>query len=95
MTARYFFYNPWVLWTWIVPFIQGYIGYCALDENTNVILISWRRCTWVGTRLNARGIDKYGHVANFVETEVLIVPLNGVDEKSIVIIWGSVPLFWE
>lgn len=66
-----------------------------MDEDTKVILISRRRCTWVGTWLNAWGIDEFGHVANFVETEVLISPWIEINEKSIVIIWGSVPLFWE
>ncbi len=54
-----------------------------------------------GTRYFRRGIDREGHVANFVETEqVLLVDAadsNGDDasaQLSFVQIRGSVPVFW-
>lgn len=56
-----------------------------------------------GTRYFRRGIDHEGHVANFVETEqVLLVDQptsdGGIDESSVqlsfVQIRGSMPFFW-
>ncbi|KAA1124794.1 inositol polyphosphate 5-phosphatase [Puccinia graminis f. sp. tritici] len=46
-----------------------------------------------GTRFNTRGIDDDGNVANFVESETLIV--SGSNLFSFVQIRGSVPLFFE
>jgi len=42
-----------------------------------VVLISRRRFAMSGTRFNARGIDESGNVANFVETEMIIVYNKG------------------
>ncbi|VDL81907.1 unnamed protein product [Nippostrongylus brasiliensis] len=50
-------------------------------------------CERVGTRFNVRGVNSLGCVANFVETEQLIVFDDA--ECSLVQIRGSVPLFWE
>ncbi|RDW93227.1 SacI domain and endonuclease/exonuclease/phosphatase family protein [Aspergillus mulundensis] len=48
-----------------------------------------------GTRFNARGLDDDGNVANFVETEtVLVCEPSGV-AFSYVQVRGSVPVFWE
>ena len=44
-------------------------------------------------RLNVRGMNDDGHVANFVETELAIYVDNTV--ASFVQIRGLVPLFWE
>ena len=46
-----------------------------------------------GTRFCVRGVDDDGHVANFVETEQLIM----LEESctSFIQVRGSVPLFWE
>ena len=41
-----------------------------------MILISRRRYAMAGTRFNARGLDDEGNVANFVESEQLIVYKN-------------------
>jgi hypothetical protein len=46
-----------------------------------------------GTRFHARGIDDSGNVANFVETEQIIVADNIV--FSYTMVRGSVPVFWE
>ena len=54
-----------------------------------------------GTRYFRRGIDREGHVANFVETEqiLLVDAADGNGEEasiqlSFVQILGSVPVFW-
>ncbi len=66
-------------------------------------LISRRSRYRAGTRYFRRGIDREGHVANFVETEqVLLVDTAGADSNgdeasiqlSFVQIRGSIPLFW-
>ena len=59
-------------------------------------LISRRSRHRAGTRYFRRGIDGEGHVANFNETEQIV--LVGGDESgtqlSFVQIRGSVPVFW-
>ena len=47
-----------------------------------------------GTRYNARGINDQGYVANFCETEQIMV-VDGRFFISHVQIRGSVPVFWE
>lgn len=56
-----------------------------------------------GTRYFRRGIDHEGHVANFVETEqvLLVDQLNpdgsgdeAITQLSFVQVRGSIPLFW-
>lgn len=47
-----------------------------------------------GTRYNARGINDQGYVANFCETEQILVVENRF-LISHVQIRGSVPVFWE
>jgi hypothetical protein len=46
-----------------------------------------------GTRYNARGLDDEGNVANFVESEQIIIYKKQI--YSFVQIRGSVPLFWQ
>ncbi|RLN25850.1 hypothetical protein BBJ28_00021309, partial [Nothophytophthora sp. Chile5] len=62
---------------WIVPVISGFVKVikkCDVDGQRCDLLFftrrSWRR---VGTRFNVRGVDKDGCVANFAETEMLLV----------------------
>lgn len=66
-------------------------------------LISRRSRFRAGTRYFRRGIDKDGHVANFNETEQIVLlesPMLGVGDTNIVAklsfvqIRGSVPVFW-
>ena len=45
-----------------------------------------------GTRYLSRGLDEDGNVANFVETEQLLIYKDFI--YSFVQIRGSVPLFW-
>lgn len=69
-------------------------------------LISRRSRFRAGTRYFRRGIDKEGHVANFNETEQIVLledptpglprasDMNIVAKLSFVQIRGSVPVFW-
>jgi len=61
--------------------------------NIEVCLISRRNVNRAGTRLNVRGIDDLGNVANYVETEQ-IVTINDL-QYSFIITRGSVPIFWS
>ena len=51
---------------------------------------SWKRA---GTRFNARGINDDGHVANFVETEMIMYSSQYC--YAFTQIRGSLPIFWE
>ena len=59
-------------------------------------LISRRSRYRAGTRYFRRGIDQEGHVANFNETEqiLLVGPDDNSVQLSFVQIRGSVPVFW-
>uniref|UniRef100_M4BJ99 SAC domain-containing protein n=1 Tax=Hyaloperonospora arabidopsidis (strain Emoy2) TaxID=559515 RepID=M4BJ99_HYAAE len=101
-----FFWNKPVLskWidlelsNWIVPVISGFVKVlkkCDVNgQRCDILLVtrrSWRR---VGTRFNVRGVDKDGSVANFAETEMLLVkPSRAV--CSYVQVRGSIPLYWD
>ncbi|XP_069468044.1 phosphatidylinositide phosphatase SAC2 isoform X2 [Ambystoma mexicanum] len=58
-----------------------------------VVLISRRSRHRAGMRYKRRGVDKNGHVANYVETEQLIHVHNHT--LSFVQLRGSVPVFWS
>lgn len=81
---------------WLIPVIQGFI---SIDETSidgheaTLGLISRRSCDRTGTRYNCRGVDDEGNVANFVETEQILVYGNKI--YSHVQIRGSVPIYWE
>lgn len=47
----------------------------------------------LGTRYKRRGVDTEGHVANYVETELVLQ--CGSHVVSYVIIRGSVPVYWS
>jgi hypothetical protein len=59
--------------------------------------IGWKRS---GTRFNTRGADKDGYVANFVESEQVLISKKKIlikDENNLLsyrIIRGSIPLLW-
>lgn len=83
---------------WVIPVISGFVKVmkkCEIRGQRCDLLFftrrSWRR---VGTRFNVRGVDKDGFVANFAETEVVVVkPDRSV--CSYVQIRGSIPLYWD
>eukprot|EP01137_Pigoraptor_chileana_P014257 Opistho-2@4976 len=79
----------------VLPVMHGFVSInpCAIKNKPfDFIIITRRSCLRQGTRFNARGIDEFGNVANFAETEQ-IVHHNGV-YTSYVQIRGSIPLFW-
>ncbi|KAJ7169488.1 SacI homology domain-containing protein [Mycena filopes] len=92
---------------YILPIIYGTfdIRTAALHgRNMQICLISRRSRFRAGTRYFRRGIDHDGHVANFNETEqLLLVEDDGATQAaggefgtqmSFVQIRGSVPVFW-
>ncbi|PSR80730.1 hypothetical protein PHLCEN_2v6646 [Hermanssonia centrifuga] len=91
---------------YILPVIYGTFDIRPTRVNGHYLrlcLISRRSRYRAGTRYFRRGIDREGHVANFVETEqVLLVDTAGADSNgdeasiqlSFVQIRGSIPLFW-
>eukprot|EP00923_Selenidium_pygospionis_P032156 GHVN01056810.1.p1 GENE.GHVN01056810.1~~GHVN01056810.1.p1 ORF type:complete len:1948 (-),score=268.81 GHVN01056810.1:549-6392(-) len=85
---------------WMIPIIQGSVSSFTLAVGVSahvvqLILICRRSCNRAGTRYNARGIDDQGHVANFCESEQIVITDQRADVFSLVQIRGSVPLFWE
>lgn len=69
-------------------------------RSLQVALISRRSRFRAGTRYFRRGVDHEGHVANFNETEQLVLigsrsdPEEIATRLSFVQIRGSVPVFW-
>lgn len=71
-------------------------------HHIRLCLMSRRSRYRAGTRYFRRGIDHEGHVANFVETEQILLvdepSQEGGDEASVqlsfVEVRGSIPLFW-
>lgn len=61
---------------------------------SSLTIISRQSSRRAGTRFNSRGIDDDGHVANFVETEIVLWVAPGI-AFSYVQVRGSVPIFWE
>eukprot|EP00753_Platysulcus_tardus_P014954 PLAT4673.1.p2 GENE.PLAT4673.1~~PLAT4673.1.p2 ORF type:complete len:600 (-),score=342.66 PLAT4673.1:97-1872(-) len=83
---------------WVQPMIQGYVQVCDAvtvpgAPTFNMVFISRRSCRRQGMRFNQRGIDADGNVANYVETEQLLLMAGGA-LKSYVQVRGSIPLFW-
>eukprot|EP00049_Salpingoeca_infusionum_P000801 m.42454 g.42454 ORF g.42454 m.42454 type:complete len:657 (+) comp10692_c0_seq2:131-2101(+) len=64
----------------------------ASTQTCTYILLSRRSHIRSGTRFCRRGIDTQGHVANFVETEQIVVAGSRV--SSFVQVRGSIPVFW-
>ena len=86
--------------------IRGFVSTTAIPpssspnrgSNSHITLalsvISRLSCMRIGTRFNSRGIDDDGHVANFVETEIIFYHASTLC-FSYVQVRGSVPIFWE
>jgi phosphatidylinositol 4-phosphatase len=82
---------------WIVPFMSAFIDIrpgCEIDNDKfSLFFISRRSRMRQGCRFTRRGIDEFGHAANYVETElVLMFPDGGV--ASHVQTRGSIPVSW-
>lgn len=82
---------------WIVPFMSGHIEYeakCQADEETfDLLFISRRSKFRQGCRFTKRGVDENGNVANYVETEQILIMRDRI--TSYVQIRGSIPLQWS
>ena len=94
---------------WILPLIQGYIELreCSIDSDLlaqlgedsklphsyRLCVISRRAPARAGTRYKRRGVDEEGKVANYVETEQIV--LYHSYALSFVQIRGSIPVFWS
>eukprot|EP01040_Poterioochromonas_malhamensis_P001375 gene1375-1456_t len=82
---------------WIVPVMSAFIEVrsdCTVEDvKFTLVFISRRSQYRQGCRFTKRGIDEFGHPANFVETEqILLFPDNRI--TSYVQIRGSIPLKW-
>ncbi|KAI8148334.1 SacI homology domain-containing protein [Fennellomyces sp. T-0311] len=85
---------------WIIPVMQGtlQIEPCEVEGyHFDFILISRRSRERAGMRYQRRGINEQGQVANFVETEQIIVFTrdNIPHVASFVQTRGSIPIFWS
>lgn len=87
---------------WIVPFIYGYIEQIKIQKVLfvyQIILVSRRSRYHAGTRYLTRGINSFGFVGNFVETEQIVINSNkgclgNPVCSSFVQVRGSVPTYW-
>ena len=80
----------------ITPIICGYIGMFNHVINNNLIqfiLITRRSQNYAGTRYNTRGINDDGNVANYCESEHIIIAKDMI--YSFCHIRGSAPVFFE
>lgn len=83
---------------WIVPFMSAFVDVrteCQVEDVKFTLLFVSRRSKYrQGCRFTKRGLDENGQVANFVETEqILIFPDGKI--TSYVQIRGSIPLKWS
>ncbi|XP_058127814.1 phosphatidylinositol-3-phosphatase SAC1 [Anopheles ziemanni] len=79
-----------------LPIIHGFVSINNVVINDRVvswILVSRRSVEHAGTRLFCRGINSEGQVANYVETEQILI--TDEDKVSFVQTRGSIPLFWQ
>ena len=80
----------------IMPIICGYVGMFSYElegSNLEFYLISRRSQHHCGTRYNTRGINDDGHVANYCETEQIVIYKNNL--LSFSQLRGSVPVFFQ
>ena len=80
---------------WILPVMDGFVETSMCDSKMGrflFVLISRRECYRTGARFLTRGADPDGNVANFAETEQIII-CNG-NVSSWVQTRGSIPLLW-
>merc|ERR1711871_1599966 len=83
---------------WIVPFMSAFVEFqpnCEVEGKTfSILFISRRSRHRAGCRFTKRGIDESGNVANFVETEQILLFADG-KVTSYVQIRGSIPIIWH
>ena len=83
-------------YTFITPIICGYIGmfdYSINNKQIQFILITRRSQNFAGTRYNTRGINDDGNVANFCESEQILIDGNTL--CSFGQLRGSAPVFFD
>ena len=83
-------------YTFITPIICGYVGmfdYQINDKIVQFILITRRSQNFAGTRYNTRGINDDGNVANFCESEEILIAGDNICSFSQV--RGSAPVFFD
>ena len=79
-----------------LPIIHGFVEITPAQCNSGSFtfaLISRRSVLRPGVRYVVRGIDDQGNVANYAETEQILVRNNEL--FSFVQVRGSIPLFWK
>lgn len=87
---------------WILPIINGYCEQRKIKTDAlffSICLIGRRSNQYSGTRYLTRGINEEGFVANFVETEQIVIDLDVSTSikpaySSFVQIRGSIPVYW-
>ena len=80
----------------IMPIICGYVGMFSYELEGSLldfILISRRSQNHCGTRYNTRGINDDGNVANYCESEQIVIYKNNL--LSFGQLRGSVPVFFQ
>ena len=80
----------------IMPIICGYVGMFSYEldgSQLDFILITRRSQNHCGTRYNTRGINDDGHVANYCESEQIVIYKNNL--LSFSQLRGSVPVFFQ
>ena len=80
----------------IIPIICGYFGTFQHEIDGSTLyftLISRRSQNHCGTRYNTRGINDDGHVANYCESEQIVIYKNNL--LSFSQLRGSVPVFFQ
>ncbi|KAL1206829.1 Phosphoinositide phosphatase SAC3 [Cardamine amara subsp. amara] len=87
---------------WTVALVYGFFDQASLSEsgrNFKITLIARRSRHNAGTRYLKRGVNRFGNVANDVETEQIVsedVPEDHpMQISSVVQNRGSIPLFWS
>jgi len=83
---------------WLVPFMSAYVEHrldLEIEQNKFTMLFITRRSRLrQGCRFTKRGIDDNGNVANFAETEQILMFPDG-KLTSFVQVRGSIPLLWS
>ena len=83
-------------YTFITPIICGYVGmfdYQINNKKIQIILITRRSQNFAGTRYNTRGINDDGNVANYCESEHILIA--GEILCSFSQLRGSAPVFFD
>jgi len=82
---------------WVTPFMSAHVEIrsdCFVEDVKFTLLFVSRRSRYrQGCRFTKRGVDEQGHVANFAETEQILIYADG-SISSYVEVRGSIPVKW-